>query len=238
MTANNSAAGTGAGSSRAPRRRCCGCSSRCWPTMVSPEHLAAVTGSQPAKSGRPRSGRTGTGNPANHRRPANRRPARTMVGLSPRSAADHLPRTADPDLARSAIDRRDVPPCGRGIPHRRGRAAGGSNNGCGASVATAIRPTRCACLVSAVNDLRVNDRYLRNRPGAEPYFAELYRLLPDLDPRSDVAAPTDSSGFLRPAHHLFLDALTAKLGQPALARQQPDPVYSATGPGCAGPDPP
>ncbi len=64
-------------------------------------------------------------------------------------------------------------------------------------------------LVGAVNDLRVNRTYIQQRPGAEPYFAHLYQFAPSLDPRSDVAKPDDASGFLRPPHHLFLDALTA-----------------------------
>ncbi|MXW28230.1 MAG: VWA domain-containing protein [Chloroflexi bacterium] len=65
-------------------------------------------------------------------------------------------------------------------------------------------------LALTVNDLRVNRLYLQRRPGAGPYFSELYRVLPDLEPRSDVGAPPDSSGFLRPPHHLFLDALTTR----------------------------
>lgn len=176
--------------------------------MVSPEHLAAVTGSQPAKS---------AGLDAGELELATRLIiGDRQIAVLPGQWWSYLPDqqliTYPEQLTRIWADRRLIGGMCHLVAEAFHTGAAGRRR-----IEQWLRGQRrhgysadsMRLLVSAVNDLRVNNRYLRYRPGAEPYFAELYRLLPDLDPRSDVAAPTDSSGFLRPAHHLFLDALTA-----------------------------
>ena len=62
-------------------------------------------------------------------------------------------------------------------------------------------------LVNAINDMRVNRMYLDRYPGARGFFRELYKEVPELDPKDDRAEqPPEGAGRL--AHHLFVDALT------------------------------
>jgi hypothetical protein len=69
-------------------------------------------------------------------------------------------------------------------------------------------PARTAMLlVNTINDMRVNRMYLDRYPGSRPFFGELYRDVPNLDPRDDRAGdPPEALGRL--PHHLFVDALT------------------------------
>ncbi|MCL4499629.1 MAG: VWA domain-containing protein [Chloroflexi bacterium] len=62
-------------------------------------------------------------------------------------------------------------------------------------------------LLNAINDLRVNQRYLQAFPGSRSYFQSLYRAT-TLRPKDDVSQQGYRSSAL--PHHAYIDALTAR----------------------------
>ena len=94
-------------------------------------------------------------------------------------------------------------------------------------------PARTAMLlVNTINDMRVNRMYLDRYPGSRPFFRELYRDVPNLDPRDDRAGDLPEA-LGRLPHHLFVNALTDRWatenwGDREAAEDTPDEVRKAT----------
>ncbi len=94
-------------------------------------------------------------------------------------------------------------------------------------------PARTAMLlVNTINDMRVNRMYLDRYPGSQPFFRELYRDVPNLDPRDDHAGDLPEA-LARLPHHLFVNALTDRWatenwGDREAAEDTPDEVRKAT----------
>ncbi|HEX5415816.1 MAG TPA: hypothetical protein VFZ25_09110, partial [Chloroflexota bacterium] len=68
-------------------------------------------------------------------------------------------------------------------------------------------PRAAALLLNAVNDLRVNQRYLERFPGSKRYLNAVYQSAKPLDPLTDPAAPRARNAL---AHHALLSALTGR----------------------------
>ena len=75
------------------------------------------------------------------------------------------------------------------------------------AVAQGCEPGAAALLLNAINDLRVNQRYLERYPGSRRYLRSVYEPARPLDPMTDQPSARSRNPL---AHHALLSALTAR----------------------------